>query len=271
MATGFQPFDDLLNSMGNAGGNFMKGFNLTAGTPAGAPGLAAVPSGRAAAAGRFLGSGMQAPGLGVTSAALGGLGAAMQGQGAGGIIGSTVGGLGGGMATTKLNELIGKSALDPRLKLLAMGANSLITPMIATSLGGKAGEAAASGVSTLAGKAGDVLQATANQQLNPMGLLNSTEQATEKILEMAEELRKKFGDDVAKEYLQRAAAMNDLADYEAKRAAITTQVAPVRTAGRLAEMSLQGKMGLANTGLVGMNQALSNITAQNPYATMLVS
>lgn len=265
MATDPGIFESLLNKLQGYGTNFKAGIDQTL-QPGPLPAGVNPAAGFSGGAGKGVGQSLLAMAKPGTAALVGGgtalLGGLAQGQELPDLIGSTVGGTTASSLAARMTP--GLLAKGPAGWVAAAGLN-LAAPVVGGILGQKTVGGLANALTPAANAAGGAV----NNAVNPGSTSNVAETSIGQNLEIAKEIQKTLGDAAANNYLLQSGMMDKLGDLDERRARTAMRVAPVRTAGRLAEIGATGAANLYQTGAQGINQALSNITASNPYAQML--
>lgn len=272
-------FDWFLKNVGDPTSNFARGvvsgYNTQAG---GATPLSTLPDpmsrlGKAGAqSGQFLYGSRSA--LPLTSAGLAGVGSFLQGGNAGEVTGSTLGGLGGGALANTLNTAIMKAPLPAIAKVPLAALNMIGTPLVASALGGKVGDAAqgaiGNAVNTFSGVANPAANERLDQALNPANPRNTVDASIEKQLDTFNKLRETLGDERAaaiafqKQALTNAADVNniDMLNRVGAAALATTFTSPARMMDQQNQGAIENTKSILNeAGALARQYA----AAGNPY------
>jgi hypothetical protein len=256
MSNVFQSLVDAFSGSGSAFNDGVK-YSLGTATQVSSPvGAGARAAGLAGKYGMDIAKFGSAPGV---AAIAGGLPGLMEGdllQAGGGAAGGASGGLLARAVTPALAVIPG---VGPAL---AIGAN-IALPMIGSAIGSSIGD-------SLNQPAQAATNAVGNQ-LNPSSMRNVAGGAAEDIEAQASRLRAALGDDAARAYLQQALQAEKYDQIDENRSKRAIRMMPVRSAARLAELGTQGNIAMNLRAMDGTNQMLSNVTASNPYAQMLVA
>jgi len=154
---------------------------------------------------------------------------------------------------------------------IAMGVNPILGAGLLVAAPALAGMAGGSLTKGIAHSLNQPAQAASNAIANQMpGSTNRVAQgARSAMLEDAETIRQRYGDDLAKAYLQQALMVDKMTDFDRDRANLSMRTATVRNAGRLSEIAAQGGIAMGLEGLRGSNALMTTMAANNPYAQML--
>jgi hypothetical protein len=246
----FDNFQSLVNAA-NDGFRYGLGTASPVSSPVGAGARAA------GLAGKYGAQMAKFSAMPAVAAIAGGLPGLMEGdllQAGGGAAGGAAGGL---LAKAVTIPLAGIPGIGPAL---AVGANVAL-PWIGATIGDRIGDSL--------NQPAQAATTAAGNKLDPGSLNNRALNATEAVVAQADEVRRKYGDDVAKAYLQQNLMLSNLYDLEERKAKTGLALLPARSAAKYNELGIKGAIESNLLAQQGVNTVANTLASNNPWADFL--